>query len=155
MSQEEKGCSGRWSGQNPGTEQSAKGSEMLFLTEYTSWPMFPKRSWSWNASLDEHLIHILRDILWSYYRPCTVTSESWGLVSLRRWVPLLLTSVWTYVFLNHISLSQFPLPKPAACQGCCQDTENLGEGEAMPTTYLCMCYFNFFFLLLLWALEML
>ena len=93
-----------------------------------------------------YTLKALRDTLWCYYRPYTVSSESQGLVSLRRLAPLLQTSGWTCMFLNHISLSQFPVPKPAACQGCQQHTENLGEGGDGRAHHLSMCYVHFFWL---------
>lgn len=98
-----------------------------------------------------YTLQVLRDTLWCYYRPYTTSSESQGLVSLRRSAPLLQTSGWTYMFLNHISLSQFPLPKPAACQGCCQHTGNLGKGGNGHAHHLSVCYDHVFAFLLLWV----
>ena len=92
------------------------------------------------------ILKVLRDVLWCYYRPYTVSSESRGLVSLRRLASLLQTSGWTCMFLNHISLSQFPLPKPVARQGCWQHTENLGKGGDGCAHHLSVCCDHFFLL---------
>ena len=92
------------------------------------------------------ILKVLRDILWCYYRPYTMSSESQGLVSLRRLASLLQTSGWTCMFLNHISLSQFPLPKPAAREGCWQRTENLGKGGDGRAHHLSVCCDHFFLL---------
>lgn len=56
-------------------------------------------------------LEVLRDTLRCYYRPCTMSSECRGLVSLRR-SPLLQTSVRTYMLVTHTEFVPFPFPLP-------------------------------------------
>lgn len=107
---EKKGGSGKWAGQNPRTQQCTEGSEM-FRSKSASQAGFVKHTCSWSASLSRRdALEVLRDTLRCYYRPCTMSPESQGLVSLRRSAPLLQTSVRTSVLVDHTWLAPGPLP---------------------------------------------